>query len=248
MEEVLSGGCHNAYALVRPPGHHAEAGEGMGFCIFNNIAIAAQAALEQHGLSRVAIVDYDVHHGRREGRGGACQSAALGLGLGCAGPAWRQAQRHAGKGGGGCAAAASSSPARATAASQLLPRKPRPAPPQLPAPAAGNGTQSIFEGDDRVLFISLHQDSNYPIGSGGLGERGTGAGEGYNINVPLPPGSGSGAYRWLPRAAAWLGAWSAAGGGRGLQAGWQQAAEDRRKGWGACRAGGGLLRRLAVPC
>jgi len=76
----------------RPPGHHAEPDKGMGFCIFNNIAIAAKHALENRGLKRVAIVDYDVHH--------------------------------------------------------------------------GNGTQKAFYSDDRVLFISLHQDSNYPIGSG----------------------------------------------------------------------------------
>jgi acetoin utilization deacetylase AcuC-like enzyme len=63
MEEVLSGSCHNAYALVRPPGHHAERDAGMGFCVFNNVAIAAQHALDVHGLSRVAIIDYDVHHG-----------------------------------------------------------------------------------------------------------------------------------------------------------------------------------------
>jgi len=47
----------------RPPGHHATASEGMGFCVFNNIAVAAAHALEARGLDRVAIVDYDVHHG-----------------------------------------------------------------------------------------------------------------------------------------------------------------------------------------
>jgi acetoin utilization deacetylase AcuC-like enzyme len=72
----------------------------MGYCIFNNIAIAAKHALEVRGLQRVAIVDYDVHH--------------------------------------------------------------------------GNGTQRAFYEDDRVLFISLHQDSNYPIGSGNAGGWGAG--------------------------------------------------------------------------
>jgi acetoin utilization deacetylase AcuC-like enzyme len=53
----------SVYALTRPPGHHAERGEGRGFCVFNNVAVAAAAALEAHGLQRVAIVDFDVHHG-----------------------------------------------------------------------------------------------------------------------------------------------------------------------------------------
>ncbi|GIL69529.1 hypothetical protein Vretifemale_461 [Volvox reticuliferus] len=93
----------------------------MGFCIFNNVAVAAAHALKVHGLRRVAVVDFDVHH--------------------------------------------------------------------------GNGTQHMFESDPRVLFISLHQDSNYPLRSGYVTETGVGPGEGTTINVPLPPGSGSGAYK-----------------------------------------------------
>lgn len=120
-ESVLSGNCTNGYALVRPPGHHAEANEGMGFCIFNNVAIAVKHAMKHHNLSRVAIIDFDVHH--------------------------------------------------------------------------GNGTQHIFEDDDSVLFISIHQDSNYPLDSGKVEEQGMGKGQGFTINAPLPPGSGSGAYR-----------------------------------------------------
>jgi len=53
----------NAFALVRPPGHHAERNRAMGFCIFNNVAIGAQYARSQHGLERVLIVDWDLHHG-----------------------------------------------------------------------------------------------------------------------------------------------------------------------------------------
>jgi acetoin utilization deacetylase AcuC-like enzyme len=60
---VLSGEVTNAFCAVRPPGHHAEPGHAMGFCIFNNIAIAVAHALEVHGLQRVAIIDFDVHHG-----------------------------------------------------------------------------------------------------------------------------------------------------------------------------------------
>ena len=63
VDAVLSGDVANAYALMRPPGHHAEAERGIGFCIFNNGAIAAAYALEHHGLARVAIVDIDAHHG-----------------------------------------------------------------------------------------------------------------------------------------------------------------------------------------
>ncbi len=60
---VLSGEMANAFCAVRPPGHHAEPGHAMGFCFFNNIAIAVAHALEEHGLQRVAIIDFDVHHG-----------------------------------------------------------------------------------------------------------------------------------------------------------------------------------------
>src|SRR5512140_508693 len=64
---VLNGEAQNAFAIVRPPGHHAEPDHPMGFCIFNNIAIAARAALVGMGsrpsLQRIAIIDYDAHHG-----------------------------------------------------------------------------------------------------------------------------------------------------------------------------------------
>ncbi|EWM27914.1 histone deacetylase superfamily protein [Nannochloropsis gaditana] len=110
----------NAYCLARPPGHHAEKDRGMGFCLFNNVALGAMHARVKQGLKRVAIVDYDVHH--------------------------------------------------------------------------GNGTQQAFYEDEAVLFISIHQDSNYPAHTGYVEENGTGKGEGTTINIPLPPGSGSGAY------------------------------------------------------
>ncbi len=63
VEAVFSGCCRSAFALVRPPGHHAEAGRAMGFCLFNNAAIAAMYALRRHECKRVLIVDWDVHHG-----------------------------------------------------------------------------------------------------------------------------------------------------------------------------------------
>ena len=62
VDDVLTGAVENAFALVRPPGHHAESDEAMGFCLFNNAAIAATAAVA-HGLERVAVLDWDVHHG-----------------------------------------------------------------------------------------------------------------------------------------------------------------------------------------
>jgi acetoin utilization deacetylase AcuC-like enzyme len=63
VDAVMTGEVDNAFALVRPPGHHATRARAMGFCIFNNIAIAAHHALAAHKLDRVLIVDYDVHHG-----------------------------------------------------------------------------------------------------------------------------------------------------------------------------------------
>ncbi len=63
VDAVLAGEIDNAFALVRPPGHHATHSRAMGFCIFNNVAIAAQHALDAHNLERVLIIDYDVHHG-----------------------------------------------------------------------------------------------------------------------------------------------------------------------------------------
>lgn len=63
LEALMSGEVDNAYALVRPPGHHALADMGMGFCLFGNAAIAGFHAFEQSGLERIAFVDWDVHHG-----------------------------------------------------------------------------------------------------------------------------------------------------------------------------------------
>lgn len=63
VDMVMSGEVKQVFCGVRPPGHHAEHDKAMGFCLFNNIAVAAHHALDHHGLERVAIVDFDVHHG-----------------------------------------------------------------------------------------------------------------------------------------------------------------------------------------
>mmetsp|Transcript_20132 Transcript_20132/g.48026 ORF Transcript_20132/g.48026 Transcript_20132/m.48026 type:complete len:400 (-) Transcript_20132:203-1402(-) len=120
IEAVWKGEIANAYCLVRPPGHHAERDRGRGFCLVNNIAIAAMHAMEVLGVKRIVIIDWDVHH--------------------------------------------------------------------------GNGTQQAFWESNNVMFISIHQDRNYPYDSGLATELGSGAGLGYNWNIPLPPGCGDGAY------------------------------------------------------
>ncbi|WP_027966949.1 class II histone deacetylase [Halomonas halocynthiae] len=120
IDAVLRGDCDNAYALCRPPGHHAERDQGKGFCLLGNIPVAVMTTMEKYDLKRVAILDWDVHH--------------------------------------------------------------------------GNGTQQAFWKRDDVLTISIHHDNNYPIGSGGINERGEGDGLNFNLNVPLPAGSGIGAY------------------------------------------------------
>jgi acetoin utilization deacetylase AcuC-like enzyme len=116
---VLDGKISSAFCCVRPPGHHAERNRAMGFCIFNNIAVAAAHLVEGEGLKRVAIVDWDVHH--------------------------------------------------------------------------GNGTENMFIGDDRVLYISIHQYPHYP-GTGSAETIGAGKGTGYTVNLPMASGAGDREY------------------------------------------------------
>ncbi len=117
---VLAGQFENAYALSRPPGHHCLPDWPNGFCLMANIAIAVEAALAEGRASRIAVLDWDVHH--------------------------------------------------------------------------GNGTEAIFYERSDVLTISLHQDRNYPLDTGGIEARGAGAGQGANLNIPLPPGTGHRGY------------------------------------------------------
>ncbi len=63
VDLVMEGKAQSAFCAIRPPGHHAETGRAMGFCIFNNVAVGVAHAMAKHGLQRVAIADFDVHHG-----------------------------------------------------------------------------------------------------------------------------------------------------------------------------------------
>lgn len=63
IDALMNGEVNNAYCLVRPPGHHAVAEAAFGFCVFNNVAVAARYAIDRYGLERIMIIDYDVHHG-----------------------------------------------------------------------------------------------------------------------------------------------------------------------------------------
>ena len=115
VDLLLDGDAPYAFSAHRPPGHHATQAQAMGFCLFNNVAVAARWALNERGLQRVMIVDYDVHH--------------------------------------------------------------------------GNGTNSVFHSDPRVLFVSIHQSPLYP-GTGPAGDVGSGEGRGFTVNLPVAPGAG----------------------------------------------------------
>ena len=113
VADVMAGNVSNAYALSRPPGHHCLPDFPNGFCLLANIAVAVQSARVKQADLKVAVLDWDVHH--------------------------------------------------------------------------GNGTESIFLDDAGTLTISIHQEHNYPLDSGGADVRGL---NNSNINIPLPPGGG----------------------------------------------------------
>lgn len=118
IDAVMTAQPRRAFCAVRPPGHHSTRDQAMGFCLFNQIAVGARHALAVHSLARLAVVDFDVHH--------------------------------------------------------------------------GNGTQSIFAADPRVLFVSSHQSPLYP-GTGASSETGVG----NVVNGELSAGSGSEEFRRL---------------------------------------------------
>ncbi|QDC10841.1 class II histone deacetylase [Oceanicola sp. D3] len=120
VRAVCAGELENAYSLSRPPGHHCLPDWANGFCLMANIAIAVEAALAEGRVGRVAVLDWDVHH--------------------------------------------------------------------------GNGTEACFWERGEVLTVSIHQERNYPLDTGGAEARGAGKGEGANLNIPLPPGVGHAGY------------------------------------------------------
>ena len=181
---VLGGTARSALCAVRPPGHHAERDRAMGFCLFNNVAVAAAAALA--GALPAPVPDTAAASGRAPAAG--ADSACRGAPAASAGPA--------------CGGAPASGDAPAGAAP--VTGEPRPEPGRALAPLQrvlifdpdvhhGNGTQHIFYGSAAVHYLSIHQYPFYP-GTGAARERGVDAGDGYTLNVPLPAGCGDAEY------------------------------------------------------
>ena len=193
---VLGGTARSALCAVRPPGHHAERDRAMGFCLFNNVAVAAAAALA--GALPAPVPDTAAASGRAPAAG--ADSASRGAPAASAGPAC------------GGAPASGDAPAGAVSAGDGAPAagaapvsgEPQPEPGRALAPLQrvlifdpdvhhGNGTQHMFYGSAAVHYLSIHQYPFYP-GTGAARERGVGAGEGYTLNVPLPAGCGDAEY------------------------------------------------------
>ncbi|KAJ9505124.1 hypothetical protein QJQ45_025423, partial [Haematococcus lacustris] len=171
---VARGQARSGAAIIRPPGHHAESGLALGFCLFNNAAVAARAAqrrlrvrlcgpTQEAGVQRVLIVDWDIHHGN---------GTQVGLVFLDSGSTWEVQ----------------------AAAAQLRRLRLTPAPP----PALRHtDPQAMFYGDASVLYISIHRWDNglfFP-GTGAAAEVGHGGACGYTVNIPWNgPGAQDGDY------------------------------------------------------
>ena len=204
---VAAGEAPGGAAIIRPPGHHAESGLAMGFCLLNNAAVAARAA-QAAGAARVLILDWDVHHGARPPRAAPLPFLFLAAPHGSSPlpPSAPSPSPFLGRG---------ARPPRRPAGGQRPVRKSALYSPQTLSclcPACfenkfktttvqknrtGNGTQEIFEADDSVLYMSLHRHDggDFFPGTGAADEAGTGAGEGFTVNVPWGgPGAGDADY------------------------------------------------------
>lgn len=192
---VLGGHARSAVCTVRPPGHHAERARAMGFCLFNNVAVAAAAALAGAvpmrfpGAAAVSEPDGDLAAGTEAGAGRS-RFAATAPAAGGA-PGTTAVPQSASDGAPNRHTGPLPPPAEAATARGAAPLQ------RVlifdPDVHHGNGTQHIFYTSAAVHYISIHQYPFYP-GTGAARERGAGAGAGYTLNVPLPAGCGDGEY------------------------------------------------------
>ena len=171
---VLTGAARTALCAVRPPGHHAERDRAMGFCLFNNAAVAAAAALAgaPAAVAGGAANPRAVDDGATDGGlpdGGAANSGAVDDGA-----------ADGGLPDGGAAGTRAMEPLARVLVFD-------------PDVHHGNGTQRLFYRSAAVYYVSIHQYPFYP-GTGAAAERGAGAGSGYTLNLPLPAGSGDDDY------------------------------------------------------
>lgn len=166
VEAVVCGSVRNAYALVRPPGHHAERDKGRGFCLLGNVAISALHAQTELDVKRIVIIDWDVHHGN------GTQQAF-----------WDDGEVFF------ISIHQVASPFAALLASSFSP------PPTVTlSPPPSVCVSTSLSALRCRLTVAPAQDRQYPLDSGLASECGTGKGEGTTLNIPLPPGCGHGAY------------------------------------------------------